>query len=99
MGKYLEGGSPYGALDMAGNVWEWVSDWYSATYYASSPPSNPLGPENQGLLEDALRSRVLRGGAFIGSVDDVRSANRSGFLMPDQVSDNLGFRCAMSATP
>ncbi len=41
--SYLRGASPYGALDMAGNVWQWVNDWYSDTYYRSSSSSNPLG--------------------------------------------------------
>jgi len=43
--KYPSGASPYGVLDMAGNVGEWVADWYDINYYASSPESNPAGPE------------------------------------------------------
>ena len=44
VGSYPSGASPYGALDMAGNVWNWTADWYGDTYYASSPSSNPQGP-------------------------------------------------------
>ena len=44
VGSYPAGASPYGALDMAGNVWEWVNDWYDRSYYSSSPGSNPPGP-------------------------------------------------------
>ena len=46
VGSYPKGASPYGALDMAGNVWQWVNDWFSDTYYQSSPSSNPLGPDS-----------------------------------------------------
>ena len=83
VGRYPVGASPYGAYDMAGNVWEWVSDWYSHTYYAGSPDSNPLGP-------DSGQFRVLRGG--------VRSVNRN-WGGPSYPDVNTGFRCAMTATP
>jgi formylglycine-generating enzyme required for sulfatase activity len=58
VGTYLEGISPYGALDMTGNVYEWVSDWYSADYYSISPDENPRGPE-------IGSSRILRGGYWV----------------------------------
>jgi formylglycine-generating enzyme required for sulfatase activity len=57
VGSYPKGASPYGALDMAGNVWEWVADWYDAAYYAGSPRSNPTGPADG-------EYRVLRGGCW-----------------------------------
>ncbi len=59
VGSYPDGASPYpyGALDMAGNVAEWVNDWYRSTYYSSSPSSNPTGPSGGEL-------RVLRGGSL-----------------------------------
>ena len=91
VGKYPNGASPYGALDMAGNVWEWVQDWYNETYYASSPASNPLGP-------DSGTYRVQRGGSWV--IDDhyIRSATRYwAYLMSGY--NYVGFRCAMSATP
>jgi formylglycine-generating enzyme required for sulfatase activity len=91
VGSYPNGASPYGALDMAGNAWEWVADWYSDTYYAGSPSSNPLGPEEG-------QYRVLRGGAWGHFADGVRSARRS-WVDPTNADGNVGFRCAMSATP
>jgi formylglycine-generating enzyme required for sulfatase activity len=57
VGSYPAGASPYGALDMAGNVWEWVNDWYDFAYYSSSPGSNPPGPV-------AGSDRAQRGGGW-----------------------------------
>jgi formylglycine-generating enzyme required for sulfatase activity len=90
VGSYPLGDSPYGALDLAGNVWEWVNDWYSKTYYSTYPvdgwPSNPTGPTTG-------TSRVIRGGSWDFYVDRLRSANRDGFDPAFQVW-SVGFRCA-----
>ncbi len=88
VGKYPAGASIYGALDMAGNVWEWVADWYDASYYANSPSSNPQGPSSGDW-------RVLRGGAWYNDINDARSAGRVwGF--PSNANYLIGFRCARS---
>ena len=95
VGTYLDGASIYGALDMAGNVWEYVNDWYSETYYSNSPLSNPSGPESG-------RYRIVRGGSWFDGKDVVRSSFR-GYVTPAggdySATDNQGFRCSMSATP
>ena len=57
VGSYPAGVSPYGALDMAGNVWAWVNDWYDNTYYGVSPGSNPSGPAPWSM-------KVQRGGSW-----------------------------------
>jgi len=89
VGSYLAGASPYGVLDMAGNVEEWVADWYANDYYAASPERTPLGPEN-GFL------RVLRGGSFFHNPMQVRVFTRAKAL-PDSKFDSVGFRVAVSA--
>ena len=83
--SYPAGASPYGALDMAGNVWEWVADWYDADYYTYSPARNPTGPGFGSY-------RVLRGGSWYNSQFNVRSAFRF-WLNPGYRLVNDGFRC------
>ena len=89
VGDYSPGISPYGALDMAGNVYEWVADWYQWDYYGVSPYDNPAGPTSGTL-------RVMRSGSFISDWSSVRVALRSG-SSPDNRMANLGIRCATDA--
>jgi serine/threonine-protein kinase len=86
VGSYPGGASPYGALDMAGNAWEWVQDWYSESYYADSSADNPMGPDNGEF-------RVLRGGGWNRPARFSRTANR-GWGYPDMPNNLIGFRCA-----
>jgi eukaryotic-like serine/threonine-protein kinase len=81
--------SAYGVLDMAGNIREWVADWYDSAYYAKSTGSNPLGPATGA-------DRVVRGGSWLANEFFIRSALRI-FYPPDSAFFNLGFRCAKSA--
>jgi formylglycine-generating enzyme required for sulfatase activity len=89
VGSYAAGASPYGVMDMAGNVWEWVNDWYDENYYTVAPDSNPQGPATGDY-------RVLRGGSWYFNDDYVRSANRDFYLRPVISDDLFGFRCVRS---
>ncbi|NIQ00427.1 MAG: SUMF1/EgtB/PvdO family nonheme iron enzyme [Nitrospinaceae bacterium] len=78
----------YGLYDMAGNAWEWVSDWYVANYYRNAPRVNPQGP-NYGDL------KVLRGGSWTSDPTDTRAAARDR-KNPIKRYNGIGFRCAKS---
>jgi len=102
VGSYAAGASPFGALDMAGNVWEWVADYYNPKYYVESPTANPTGSENGGLNH----LRVIRGGSFQDNLFNLRISNRGYEVGPDpsalpnedkyygRSSVKIGFRCA-----
>jgi formylglycine-generating enzyme required for sulfatase activity len=98
VGSFPSGASPYGALDMGGNVWEWVNDAFIETdpfsqaknYYAISPASNPPG------VDPAITIyRVLRGGSWNYAFGLGRTAYRLWFGLDDSY-DGMGFRCVRS---
>ena len=85
VGSFPAGASPYGCLDMAGNVWEWCEDWYDVNYLKGAPTTNPTGPATG-------ERRVLRGGSWIyDNGPEVRCALRDSGD-PAVRNDDLGFR-------
>ena len=84
--SYPAGASPYGVLDMAGNVRQWIADFYDEDYYQYAPLRNPQGPETSGL-------RVVRGGSWIFVASGSRAGSR-GKNVPAWRYDTYGFRCA-----
>ncbi len=102
VGSYPQGASPYGVLDMAGNISEWVNDWYAPDYYAQQanlpqPVYNPQGPP-------IALEKVLRGGSWDGVPFFARTVHRQSWLpVPDSPNDPryprwVGFRCAASVS-
>jgi iron(II)-dependent oxidoreductase len=86
--RYDKGVSPYGVYQMAGNVSEWVSDWFDPEYYQRGDRDNPKGPETGDL-------KVFRGGSWNEDPEVARSAGRNGGEI-DRRSYLTGFRCATS---
>ena len=100
VGSYPNGASPYGTLDMTGNVNEWVADLYDIYYYSNSPYENPQGPSIGYYVvpwKSPLKDyHVLRGGAY-GSVGWGLQAAARGGASPEGSYPGVGFRCGFSA--
>jgi formylglycine-generating enzyme required for sulfatase activity len=92
VGKYPDGASWCGALDMAGNVWEWVADWWSDEYDAHSPEHNPQGPDSGTL-------RIARGGSWFDLRWQLSAPCRKALTPSSYRIHWVGFRCVIPAQP
>lgn len=86
-GEYLNDVSPFGVFDMAGNLTEWVSDYYKIDYYSQSPQNDPLGPETGSY-------KIFRGGFWGGSDPATFRNSARPYLPPETALSMHGFRCA-----
>jgi formylglycine-generating enzyme required for sulfatase activity len=88
--SYDSGSSPFGVLNISGNLWEWVPDWYDPGYYSQSPAQNPHGP-------DAGEYRTLRGGGWRSLAAQLRVTNHSTGKPEHSMDGEIGIRCAWHA--
>lgn len=91
VGSFPEGASPYGVMDLAGNVWEWTNDWYDWTYYQTSPKMDPKGPETG-------YHKIVKGGAWDYSAN-VMTISYNSDHAPQEFKSSFGFRCVRPLTP
>lgn len=84
--QFPDGASPFGVMDMCGNVMEWCSDWYFDDYYKTGPTNNPMGPTGG-------QYKVVRGGFYAENKAGTRCASRH-YAPPTVMQDHIGFRCA-----
>src|SRR3989442_1141499 len=87
--SFPESASPYGLYDMAGNVSEWVQDWYNPNYYNDAPLSDPQGPPRGAI-------KAMRGGSWLKPAISLRTSDRDWGTMDSRPS-GAGFRCAKDA--
>jgi len=92
VGSFEKGRSPYGLYDMAGNVSEWVYDWYDGNYYREGPITLPTGPDGP----IATDMKVYRGGSWNDRIPDSRAAKRY-YSLPHRRDATVGIRCAVDA--
>jgi formylglycine-generating enzyme required for sulfatase activity len=92
--SFPEDKSPYGVLNMAGNVSEWTADWYSEKYYSKEENRNPHGPSEK---EAKGKTRVARGGAWDSNIASYARTSIRHYFLPKSKNASLGFRCAKDA--
>ena len=103
MGSFPAGASPFGVLDLAGNVAEWTNDYYDSNYYSQAVTMNPTGPG----VRSQFFNRVVRGGTYQDALIEIRLANRASVRGSNldaadinsadylgEFSPKIGFRCA-----
>jgi eukaryotic-like serine/threonine-protein kinase len=91
VGSYPAGASPYGVMEMGGNVWEFVNDWWQPDYYRNSPYNNPPGPASGSNI-------IIRGGGCRSAEDTMRISYRN-TTSTGASSNQFGFRCVVSPVP